>query len=165
MKHKVSGKKLGRTAAHRKSLLRNLSDALILNGSVTTTLAKAKYVRPYVESLITDARKNGALATRRRARTKLFTDDAAKKLFDEVAPMYVGRNGGYTRIVRVGNRDGDNAMMARIELVRKEVKEQKKDTQVKQAKTKPASKVKRASKAENAKAEQKEEVEVKNEQE
>lgn len=116
MRHRVSGKTLGRSKDHRKALLRNLSDALVLKGSIKTTVAKAKFVRPYVEKLVTRA-KSKDINTVKYAKTRLFTNEAVRKLVDEIAPQYSTRPGGYTRIVKLGFRDGDNAEMARIEWV------------------------------------------------
>lgn len=117
MRHRVSGKKFGRDAAHRRALLRNLSDSLILHESVNTTLAKARYVRPYVERLVTKAKRGVGYANINRVSSDLTTKKAARKLFEEIAPRFKDRAGGYTRIVKIGNRDGDSAPMARIEFV------------------------------------------------
>jgi len=117
MRHRVVGKKLGRDCAHRRALLRNLSDSLLLHGGVTTTLAKAKYVQPYVERLITMAKKDASFVSINRSRSKLFTDAAARNLFEDIAPRFSKRAGGYTRIVKLGNRLGDGAAMARLEFV------------------------------------------------
>ena len=132
MRHRVSGKKLGRDTAHRKALLRGLSISLVENGSITTTLAKAKFVKPFFEKLVTRARSNNQLAVR-DLRSKLHNEEAIRRLLGEIAPMFAKRTGGYTRIVKLSNRYGDNAPMARLELV-----------QVKQVKEKPVKEVKGA---------------------
>jgi large subunit ribosomal protein L17 len=119
MRHRVVGKRLGRNCAHRKALLRNLSDALIMHGSIETTLAKAKYLRPYVERLVTKAKSDSSFSSVRQVNRKLVTKAASKKLFSEIAPRFVKRSGGYTRVVKLGNRVGDNAPMARLEFVEK----------------------------------------------
>lgn len=124
MRHNVSGKKLSRSSAHRKALLRNLSTSLVKYGSIETTLAKAKYVRPYVEKLVTKAKAGDTNAVR-RAKKDLFTEEMVRKLVKEVAPKFLKRNGGYTRIRRLGKRDGDNAQMARIEWVSFDVEAKK----------------------------------------
>ncbi|MBD3366109.1 50S ribosomal protein L17 [candidate division WWE3 bacterium] len=117
MRHRVKGKKLGRDASHRKALCRNLASSLIEHGEVVTTLAKAKYIRPYVEKLVTKANKKDTMNARRFLRTKLVNDAVVETLINEVAPKFKDRAGGYTRIVRVGNRSGDNSMLARISFV------------------------------------------------
>ena len=121
MRHRVKGKKLGRDSAHRKALKKNLASELIEHGEIVTTLTKAKYIRPYVEKLVTKARKSDkdALNVRRYLRRKLVNDKIVDQLINEVAPRYKGRPGGYTRIVRVGNRSGDNSSLARISFVEK----------------------------------------------
>jgi len=129
MRHRVVTKKLNRDASHRKALLRNLSDSLLVKGKVETTLAKAKYVRPYVERLITTAIKNNNFNAMKAVKNKLYLESTVKKLFEDIALKLKNKNGGYTRIVRTRNRDGDNAEMARIELILpKETKAVKKST-------------------------------------
>jgi large subunit ribosomal protein L17 len=110
------GKRLGGDPAHQKAILANLAQSLIWDGRITTTLAKAKVLRPYVEKLITKARR-GDLHSRRLVLRHLTDLEVVTKLFDEVAPRYRRRPGGYTRIVKVGPRRGDNAEMAVIEMV------------------------------------------------
>lgn len=110
------GPRLGGGPAHEKLLLANLAAALISEEQVTTTLTKAKAVRPLAEKLITKARRDD-LHARRQVLKVIHDQEVVTKLFDEVAPRYADRPGGYTRIVRVGNRRGDNAEMAVIELV------------------------------------------------
>src|SRR3989344_5056466 len=117
MRHRVVTKKLNRDESHRKALLRNLSDSLLVKGKVETTLAKAKYVRPYVEKLITRAIKNNNYNTMKMVKNELSLDSTVKKLFEDIAPKLKSKAGGYTRIVRIGNRNGDNAEMARVELI------------------------------------------------
>ena len=117
MRHQRSGKKLGRDSAHRKALYSNLAGALIEHGRIQTTEAKAKAVKPFAEKMITLG-KRGDLHARRQALSALGQDKfIVHKLFEEVAPRYAERPGGYTRILKLGNRQGDNAPMARIELV------------------------------------------------
>jgi large subunit ribosomal protein L17 len=116
MRHHKAGKKLGRDSAHRKALYANLAGALIEHGRIKTTVTKAKAVKPIAEQLITLGRR-GDLAARRKALAELPTEDIVKKLFDEVAPRFVDRPGGYSRIVKIGARQGDAAEMAYLELV------------------------------------------------
>ena len=116
MRHGVKKTKLQRTASHRKSLLANQACSLIKHGRITTTLAKAKTLRPYVEKLITLG-KNGSLHARRQAIATLPQQDAVKKLFSEVAEATKDRQGGYTRIVKLGQRKTDSAPMALIEII------------------------------------------------
>lgn len=112
----MHNRKLGRTADHRKAVLRNLSTEVILKGKIETTEGKAKEVQSVVDGLITTAKK-GTLAARRQAASYLFSDEAVKKLFADVAPKYNGRNGGYTRVIKTGIRKGDAAPLAIVELV------------------------------------------------
>lgn len=116
MRHKVGGRKLQRTSAHRIAMFRNMSASLIKHEQITTTVAKAKELRPYVEKLVTLA-KRGGLANRRLAMARLGDETQLKKLFDVLADRYAGRNGGYTRIVKAGFRASDAAAMAIIEFV------------------------------------------------
>ena len=116
MRHRRSGKKLGRDSAHRKSLYANLAGALIEHGRIRTTEAKAKAVRPIAERMITLGRR-GDLHARRQALAYLRSQDVVHKLFSEVGPRFEGRDGGYSRIVRVGPRQGDSAEMVYLELV------------------------------------------------
>jgi large subunit ribosomal protein L17 len=116
LRHRRSGRKLGRDAAHRKALYANLAGALIEHGRIRTTVAKAKEVRPIAEQMITLGRK-GDLASRRRAIGYLRSHETTHKLFSEVAPRFTDRPGGYTRIVKLGRRQGDGAEMAYLELV------------------------------------------------
>jgi large subunit ribosomal protein L17 len=116
MRHRVGGRKLQRTASHRAALFRNMAAALIKHEQITTTLAKAKELRPYTEKLITLGKKGG-LANRRLAHARLLDDTQLVKLFDTLAPRYAARAGGYTRIIKAGIRASDAAPMAIIELV------------------------------------------------
>ncbi len=116
MPRPTKGKRFGGSPAHQKSMFANLSASLFVNERVTTTLAKAKAVRPHAEKLITKA-KSGTLHDRRQVLKLIDDSDVVTKLFDEIGPRYEDRNGGYTRVVRVGTRRGDNAEMAIIELV------------------------------------------------
>jgi large subunit ribosomal protein L17 len=116
MRHKMGGRKLQRTSSHRRALLRNMAAALIKHEQITTTTAKARELRPYVEKLITLG-KHGGLSNRRLAHARLLDDAQLTKLFDVLAPRYEGRSGGYTRIVKAGFRASDAAPVAIIELV------------------------------------------------
>ena len=116
MRHRKAGRKLRRTSEQRLALLRSLATALITNGSIETTEAKAKELRPFVEKLITKAR-TGTLHARRLAGRHIQKREAADKLFREIGPRYGARMGGYTRILKTGHRKGDGADMARIELI------------------------------------------------
>tara|TARA_B110000116_G_scaffold156873_1_gene135724 strand:+ start:48 stop:473 length:426 start_codon:yes stop_codon:yes gene_type:complete len=116
MKHNITHRKLNRTSSHRKALLMNLSNALIKHEQITTTLPKAKELRPFVEKIITLG-KNGDLESRRKAIAILQDQNNIKKIFDIFADRYKERSGGYTRIIKLRNRFGDNAPTAVIELV------------------------------------------------
>ena len=120
MRHRVGGRKLQRTSAHRIALFRNMSAALIKHEQITTTLAKAKELRPYIEKLITLGKKGG-LSNRRLAHARLLDDAQLVKLFDVLAPRYADRNGGYTRIIKAGIRASDASPMAIIEFVDRDV--------------------------------------------
>ncbi len=145
MRHRLGGRKLRRSPSHRKALLRSLATALFKYGRVVTTPAKAKAVKPLVEKLVTSAR-TGTLAARRNALAVLYEKDVVKKLFDEIAPKYASRPGGYTRILKrvrgLGkNRLGDNAETCLFELVgleaereaadKKKIEERKKEKEKK----------------------------------
>jgi large subunit ribosomal protein L17 len=116
VRHRKAGKKLGRTPAHRKALYANLTGALIEHGRIETTIAKAKAVKPIAEKMITLGRR-GDLAARRQALAYLRSNDVVHKLFAEVGPRFVDRPGGYSRIVKLGPRQGDAADMVYLELV------------------------------------------------
>jgi large subunit ribosomal protein L17 len=120
MRHRVGGRKLQRTSSHRAALFRNMAAALIKHEQITTTTAKAKELRPYVEKLITLAKKGG-LSNRRLAHARLLDETQLRKLFDVLAPRYEGRAGGYTRIIKAGIRASDAAPIAIIELVDRDV--------------------------------------------
>lgn len=119
MRHARAGKKLGRDSAHRKALYSNLAGALIEHGRIRTTVTKAKAVKPIAEQMITLGRR-GDLHARRQATAFLRSRDVVHKLFDEVAPLFKDRPGGYTRIVKLGPRPGDAAEMVYLELVDEE---------------------------------------------
>ena len=116
MRHRVGGRKLQRTSSHRAALFRNMSAALIKHEQITTTLAKAKELRPYTEKLVTLAKKGG-LSNRRLAHARLLDDKQLIKLFDTLAERYKDRNGGYIRVIKAGIRASDAASMAVIEFV------------------------------------------------
>ncbi len=116
MRHRVGGRKLQRTGSHRTAMFRNMAAALIKHEQITTTTAKAKELRPYVEKLITLA-KHGGLSNRRLAHSRLLDDAQLRKLFDVIAPRYAGRDGGYTRVIKAGIRASDAAPIAVIEFV------------------------------------------------
>jgi large subunit ribosomal protein L17 len=116
VKHARAGKKLGRDAAHRKALYSNLAGSLFQHGRIKTTEAKAKAVKPFAEQMITLG-KRGDLAARRKALAELRSQDDVHELFAEVAPRFAERPGGYTRIVKLGPRQGDAAEMVYLELV------------------------------------------------
>ena len=116
MRHGVSGRKLNRTSSHRKAMFANMAVALLKHEQITTTLPKAKDLRPIVEKLITLG-KRGGLHARRQAWSVLRDDVVTKKLFDGLADRYKDRKGGYTRVLKAGFRHGDAAAMAVIELV------------------------------------------------
>jgi large subunit ribosomal protein L17 len=121
MKHRVAGRKLGRTSAHRLAVLRNLSTDLFERERVRTTLMKAKELRPFAERLITLSRR-GTLHDRRRAARHVTRPAVLQKLFDTLSARFSERPGGYTRILKLGPRRGDNAEMALIELIGSEPK-------------------------------------------
>ncbi len=116
MRHNVSGRKLGRTSAHRKALYRNLVTDLLKHEKITTTEAKAKEIHSLAEQMITLG-KEGGLPSRRRALSFILDEKVTAKVFTELAPRYAERHGGYTRIIKLGPRLGDGAPMAKIELV------------------------------------------------
>jgi large subunit ribosomal protein L17 len=116
MRHRRAGRKLGRDAAHRKALYANLTASLIEHGRIKTTVAKAKEVRPVAEEMITLGRR-GDVPARRQALAFLRSQDVVHKLFSDVGPRFSDRQGGYSRIVKLGPRQGDSAEMAYLELV------------------------------------------------
>ena len=120
MRHRVGHRKLQRTGSHRIAMLRNMAASLIKHEQIKTTTAKAKELRPYVEKLITLAKKGG-LSNRRLAHGKLMDDTQLSKLFDVLADRYADRNGGYIRIIKAGIRKSDAAPMAIVEFVDRDV--------------------------------------------
>ena len=116
MRHRVGGRKLQRTSSHRAGLFRNMAAALIKHEQITTTTAKAKELRPYVEKLVTLAKKGG-LSNRRIAHSRLMDEAQERKLFEVIGPRYADRNGGYTRVIKAGIRASDAAPIAVIEFV------------------------------------------------
>ena len=116
MRHRKKGRQLSRTRSHRKATLRNLATSLFRHERIETTTAKAKELRPYAERLITLARR-GDVHARRLAAMKIQDREVLGKLFDDIAPRYSERPGGYTRVLKLGNRKGDAAEMSLIELV------------------------------------------------
>jgi large subunit ribosomal protein L17 len=116
MRHRVHGRKLGRTSAHRKALFRNQLTALFTHERIITTISKAKELRPIAERMVTLAR-TGTLAARRKVATMVQDKEIAQRLFEEIAPRFADRPGGYTRIMRLGRRHGDNAELAIIEFI------------------------------------------------
>ncbi len=116
MRHRNKGRKLGRTAEHRESLLRNMATSLFRHGRISTTTEKAKELRPYAERLITLA-KRGDLHARRRAARSIADREVLSDLFASIGPRFAERPGGYTRVLKTGHRQGDGAEMALIELV------------------------------------------------
>ena len=116
MRHNVKGRKLGRTSAHRKAMFRNQLASLVENERIRTTLPKAKELRPLAEKLVTQGKKD-TLHARRQVNRWLPRRDLVKKVFDEIAPRFEERAGGYLRIVKLGPRQGDGAEMALVEFV------------------------------------------------
>lgn len=116
MRHRKKGRKLSRTASHRRATLRNMAQSLFIHGRIETTTAKAKELRPFAERLITLARR-GDLHARRLAGAKIGSREVLGRLFDEIGPRFAERPGGYTRILKLGARKGDAADMSLIELV------------------------------------------------
>ena len=120
MRHKMGGRKLQRKSGHRAALLRNMAAALIKHEQIKTTTPKAKELRPYLEKLITLAKKGG-LTNRRLAHARILDETQEAKLFEVLAERFAGREGGYTRIIKAGIRASDAAPMAIIELVDRDV--------------------------------------------
>ena len=127
MKHNIKNKKLNKTSSHRKAMFMNLSNALIKHEQITTTLPKAKELKRFVEKIITLGKK-GNLISRRKALSILQDDKMTKKIFDILSERYKTREGGYTRIIKLGNRFGDNAPTAVIELVDRDEEAKGKDS-------------------------------------
>ncbi len=126
MRHRVAGKKLGRKTAHRTSMFRNLVTSLLDKERVRTTLPRAKAVRPIAEHMITLGKRE-SLHARRQALAFVRKPEIVSKLFATIAPRFAQRSGGYTRIIRLGFRDGDGAQMAVIELIGSEFKPTKRE--------------------------------------
>lgn len=116
MRHGIAHRKLNRTSTHRRAMMANMAASLIEHEQIVTTLPKAKELKPFMDKLITLAKK-GDLASRRRAISKIRNKDQVAKLFDTLGERYTDRSGGYTRVLKAGFRHGDNAPMAVIELV------------------------------------------------
>ena len=146
MRHRVDTFKIGRSGAHRRSMLANMVSSLFLHGEIRTTLVKAKEARRVADRMITLGKK-GDLHHRRLAVSHLRDKTAVKLLFDEIAPTYAGRNGGYTRIYKLGTRIGDGSEMCILQLVEGDAKDEPK------AKA-PKAKAPKAEKAEEPKAEE-----------
>ena len=152
MRHRVAGRKLGRTTAHRQAMMRNLAAALLDKERITTTLPKAKDLRSFTEKLVTLSKKE-SLHARRLAQSRLQDKRVVAKLFDTLSARYSERPGGYTRIMKLGPRRGDNAEMAIIELVGQETaatsdeKPKKKATKKTAGAAKPAAKKRTAKEA------------------
>ena len=127
MKHNIKNKKLNRNSSHRKALLMNLSNALIKHEQITTTLPKAKALRPFVEKLLTMGKK-ADLLSRRKIISVIQDKSLSKKIIEVLAPRYKERKGGYTRIIKLGNRFGDNAPTAVIEFVDRDIEAKGKDS-------------------------------------
>ncbi len=167
MRHRSAVKKLGRTHEHRKAMMANMATSLFQNKRISTTITKAKALRSFSEKMITFGKKETGeeknTAARRLAFKHLRNKEAVKLLFEEIAPKYSDRNGGYTRVLKLGQRQGDAAQIAIIELVDFE-KTYKKKEESKTSKKKAKDKVKEASAAkEDTKKASREEVEVKEE--
>jgi large subunit ribosomal protein L17 len=127
MRHLVAGRKLGVTSTHRKAMMANMASSLIKHEQITTTLPRAKELRPYVERLITLG-KRGGLHARRQALAQLYDAATVEKLFSHLGPRYAARAGGYTRVLKAGFRHGDAAAMAVIEFVDRDVEAKGKDS-------------------------------------
>jgi large subunit ribosomal protein L17 len=144
MRHRNEGRKLSRNTSHRRALLRNLVTALLEHGRLMTTLPKAKEVRPLAERMITLGKRD-SLQARRQVQSYLLKDATAKKVFDTIAPKFADRKGGYSRIIKLGNRKGDGADIAIIELLGSEL-EAKKAERAAKAEDKEAKKPKKEDK-------------------
>lgn len=141
------GARLGGSASHQKKILSNLAAQLFENGAIKTTDAKAKLLRPYAEKIITKA-KNGTLADRRNVLKLIPNKDVVSNLFEELAPKFEGREGGYTRIIKLENRKGDNAPMSQISLVTEELASKEAERATRAAASKKAAAEKAAEAAE-----------------
>ena len=127
MRHGRTIKKLGKSPSHRKAMLRNMAASLIKHEQIKTTLPKAKVLRPYVEQLVTLS-KRGGLHARRNAITRVGDEAMVGKLFETLGPRYAARNGGYTRVLKAGFRQGDAAPMAVIEFVERDTEAKGQDS-------------------------------------
>ena len=116
MRHRAKGRQLSRTSTHKRAMLNNMASSLFEHGRIITTEAKAKELRPFAEKLITLARR-GDLHARRLVERKIKSRETLSRLFSEIGPRFAARPGGYTRILKLGHRDGDGADIARIELL------------------------------------------------
>lgn len=141
------GARLGGSASHQKKILSNLAAQLFENGAIKTTDAKAKLLRPYAEKIITKA-KSGTLADRRNVLKLIPNKDVVSHLFTELAPKFEGREGGYTRIIKLENRKGDNAPMSQISLVTEELASKEAERATRAAASKKAEEKKAAEAAE-----------------
>ncbi|MBB4853084.1 large subunit ribosomal protein L17 [Mycobacteroides chelonae] len=153
------GQRLGGSSSHQKAILANLATALFEHGRIKTTETKARVLRPYAEKLITHAKK-GDLHNRREVLKKIRDKDVVHALFEEIGPFYADRNGGYTRIIKVENRKGDNAPMAIIELVKEKTVTSEADRARRVASTKKDEAPAEEAKADQAPAEEVVEVET-----
>jgi len=160
-RHGYTGRKLSAEAGPRRALIRGQVTSLVLHEVIQTTEAKAKEVAPHFERLVTYAKK-GTLASGRALRAQLLTENAVQKLLQELVPAFEGRQGGYTRIVKLENRRGDNAPMAQLSLVLNEVAKPKAkaDTKTAKASSKPAKATKAAEPEEAQVVEERETVEA-----
>ena len=134
MKHRIKGKKLNRSSSHRKALFKNMAQAIIKHEQIITTLPKAKTMKPIIDKLITLGKK-GSLHARRQAFSQLRDNNMVSKLFGDLAKRYAERHGGYSRVLKAGFRTGDDAPMAVIELVDRDVNAKKVDKPKKVEKT------------------------------
>jgi len=146
MRHRNEGRKLSRNTSHRRALLRNLVTALLEHGRLMTTLPKAKEVRPLAEKMITLGKRD-SLHARRQVHSYLLKDETARKVFSTIAPKFADRKGGYSRIIKLGNRKGDGADLAIIELLGTDL-EAKKAERAAKAEAKEAKKSKKDDKEE-----------------
>jgi large subunit ribosomal protein L17 len=153
MRHRNANRKLSRNTSHRRSLLRNLVTSFLEHGRLMTTLPKAKEVRPLAEKMITLGKRD-TLHARRQVQAYLLKDTIAKKVFETIAPKFASRNGGYSRIIKLGNRQGDGADLAIIELLGSELGVKKAERAAK-AQEKEAKKDKKDGKKEDKKDEDK----------
>jgi large subunit ribosomal protein L17 len=149
MRHRNANRKLSRNTSHRRSLLRNLVTSFLEHGRLMTTLPKAKEVRPLAEKMITLGKRD-TLHARRQVQAYLLKDTIAKKVFETIAPKFASRNGGYSRIIKLGNRQGDGADLAIIELLGSELGVKKAERAAK-AQEKEAKKDKKDGKKEDKK--------------